>query len=74
MPAADRNYRPTRTGKQPARKPTGGCACGHCWQQPSPDPMGRTHCDRCGCFTAVSTSRHRWCHYGMATWTKETHT
>ncbi len=80
MPIVDRNHRTkrkTRAGKQPAKRKSGGCVCGHCWQQPSPDEYGRVHCDRCGCFTAAVTStnppagRHRWCHMGMTAWTNE---
>lgn len=46
---------------------TGGCG-GVCHKHPSPDKLGRTPCDRCGCFSARivwvnrrPVARHSWC-------------
>lgn len=52
---AKRRRRPG--GHRPGRS----CRCGSCHAHPSPDPLGRRHCEYCGCFTADPNRLHAWC-------------
>jgi len=48
-----------------------GCSHGDgphaCTNHPTPDPLGRTHCTVCGCFTASTDGRHGWCKHPRGT-------